>query len=83
MNQRMLLQMTFRFWSGKSLPTSLSFREEANEQLRNQYAHKLHDQYYAVIPHSVLQTSDPSETFTQFWGRLALTFGSRSKSGKS
>ena len=59
-----------------------SFRAEANEQLKNQYAHKLHDQYYAAIAHSVLQTSDPSETFTQFQGRLALTFGSCSRSGK-
>ena len=59
-----------------------SFRVEANEQLKNQYAHKLHDQYYAAIAHSVLQTFNPLETFTQFWGRLALTFGSRSQSGK-
>ena len=59
-----------------------SFRAEANEQLKNQYAHKLHDQYYAAITQSVLQTSDPSETFTQFRGWLALTFGSCSKSGK-
>ena len=59
-----------------------SFRAEANEQLKNQYAHKLHDQYYAAIAHSVLQTSDPLETFTQFWGCLALTFGSCSKLGK-
>ena len=59
-----------------------SFRAEANEQLKHQYAHKLHDQYYAAIAHSVLQTSDPMETFTQFWGQLALTFGSCSRSGK-
>ena len=59
-----------------------SFRAEANEQLKNQYAHKLHNQYYAAIAQSVLQTSDPLETFTQFWGQLALTFGSHSKSGK-
>ena len=59
-----------------------SFRAEANEQLKNQYAHKLHDQYYAAIAHSVLQTSDPLETFTQFWGQLALTFGSCSRLGK-
>ena len=45
-----------------------SFRAEANEQLKNQYAHKLHNQYYAAIARSVLQTSDPSETFTQIWG---------------
>ena len=59
-----------------------SFRAETNEQLKNQYAHKLHDQYYAAIAYSVLQTSDPSETFTQFRGQLALTFGSHSKLGK-
>ena len=56
-----------------------SFRSEANEQLKNQYAHKLHDQYYAAIAQSVLQTSNPSESFTQFRGHLALTFGSRSQ----
>ena len=26
-----------------------SFRAEANEKLKSQYAHKLHDQYYAAI----------------------------------
>ena len=45
-----------------------SFRAEANEQLKHQYAHKLHDHYYRAIAHSVLQTSDPMETFTQFRG---------------
>ena len=59
-----------------------SFRAEANEQLKSQYAHKLHDQYYAAIACSVLQTSNPSETFTQFRGCLALTFGSWSWLGK-
>ena len=59
-----------------------SFRAEANEQLKNQYAHKLHDQYYAAIARSVLQTSNPSKTFTQFRGCLAPTFSSHSKSGK-
>ena len=56
-----------------------SFWAEANEQLKHQYDYKLHDQYYAAIAHSVLQTSDPMETFTQFRGRLALTFGSCSR----
>ena len=45
-----------------------SFRAEANEQLKNQYAHKLHNQYYAAIAWSMLQTSNPLETFTQFQG---------------
>ena len=38
-----------------------SFRAEANEQLKHQYAHKLYDQYYAGIAHSALQTSDHTE----------------------
>ena len=40
------------------------FRAVANEQLKHQYALKLHDQYYAAIAHSALQTSDHMETFT-------------------
>ena len=59
-----------------------SLRAEASEQLKNKYAHKLHDQYYAAIAHSMLQTSNPTETFTQFQGRLALTFGSCRRLGK-
>ena len=59
-----------------------SSRAEANEQLNHQYAHKLHDQYYAAIAYSSLQTSDHMESFTQFHGHLALTFGSYNKSGK-
>ena len=55
------------------------FREDANEQLKNQYAHKLKDPYYAAIAHSILQSSGDSESFTQFRGHLAMTFGGRSK----
>ena len=31
-----------------------AFRAKANEQLKHQYAHKLHDQYYTAIVHSAL-----------------------------
>ena len=41
-----------------------SFRAEANEQLKHQYAHKLHDQYYTAVTQSALQTSDHMESFT-------------------
>ena len=60
-----------------------SFWAEADKQLKHQYAHKLHDQYYAAIAHSVVQTSNHRESFTQFHGHLALTFGSHSNLGKS
>ena len=46
----------------KIIAHKLSFRAEANEQLKHQYAHKLHDQYYAVIVHSALQTSNHMES---------------------
>ena len=42
------------------------FRTDANEQLKSQYAHKLHDPYYAAIARSMLQTSESMESFTQF-----------------
>ena len=58
-------------------------RKDANEQLKSQYAHKLKDQYYAAIAHSMLQSLDDSESFTQFRGHLAMTFGGRSRSGKT
>ena len=45
-----------------------SFRAEANKQLKHQYAHRLHDQYYAAIARSALQTSDHMKSLTQFCG---------------
>ena len=57
------------------------FRKDANEQLKSQYVHKLKDPYYAAIAHSMLQSLEDSESFTQFWGCLAMMFGGRSKSG--
>ena len=59
------------------------FRKDANEQLKGQYVHKLKDPYYAAIACSMLQSSEDSESLTQFWGHLAMTFGGRSKSGKT
>ena len=59
------------------------FQEEANEQLKSQFAHKLKDPCYAAIARSMLQSLEDTESFTQFWGHLAMTFGGRSKSGKT
>ena len=59
-----------------------SFMAQANKQLKHQYAHKLHDQYYTAIAHSTVQTFDHTESFTQYCGDLVLTFSSHSKSGK-
>ena len=59
------------------------FREDVNEQLKCQFAHKLKDPHYAAIARSMLQSSEDTESFTQFRGHLAMTFGGRSKSGKT
>ena len=59
------------------------FWEDVNEQLKSQFVHKLKDPYYAAIARSMLQSSGDSETSTQFRGHLAMTFGGRSKSGKT
>ena len=67
----------------KIIARKLEFQEDANEQLKSQFAHKLKDPYYAAIARSMLQSSGHSETFAQFWGHLAMTFGGRSKSGRT
>ena len=50
----------------KIIARKLEFRQDANEQLKSQFAHKLKDPYYAAISRSMLQSLDESETFTQF-----------------
>ena len=67
----------------KIIARKLEFREDANEQLKSQFMHKLKDPYYAVIARSMLQSSENSESFTEFQGHLAMTFGGRSKSGNT
>ena len=59
------------------------FRKDAKRQLKSQYAHKLKDPYYAAITHSMLQSLDNMESFTKFWGCLAMTFGGCSRLGNT
>ena len=72
-----------QFLVHKIIARKPEFREDANEQLKCQFVHKLKDPYYAAIARSMLQSSENSESFTEFWGHLAMTFGGRSKSGKT
>ena len=67
----------------KIIARKLEFWQEANEQLKSQFAHKLKDPYYAAIVQSMLQSSGESESFTQFWGHLMMMFGGQSRSGKT
>ena len=67
----------------KIIARKLEFREDANEQLKSQYAHKLKDPYYAAIAHSMLQSSGDQRASPSSWGIWAMTFGGRSKLGKT
>ena len=69
------------FW--KIIARKPEFRKDANEQLKSQYMHKLKDPYYTAIACSMLQPSDDLESFTQFQGHLAMTFGGQSRLGKT
>ena len=59
------------------------FQQDANEQLKSQFAHKLKDPYYAALACSMLQSLGESESFTQFQGHLTMMFGGQSRLGKT
>ena len=63
----------------KIIARKLEFRKDANELLKT---HKLKDPYYTAIACSMLQSSDDTESFAQFQGHLAMTFGGHAGQGK-
>ena len=55
------------------------FITKANQALKHQYAQNLRDPYFGVVAGGQCLSSPDSESFTQFWGRLALMFNSWEK----
>ena len=55
------------------------FKKEANQALTLQFAQNLRDPYFRVVARGQCLSSPDSESFTQFWGRLALMFDSWGK----
>ena len=55
------------------------FISEANQALKHQFAQNLRDPYFGVVARGQCLSSPDSESFTQFWGQLALMFNSRVK----
>ena len=55
------------------------FKSEANQSLKHQFAQNLRDPYIGVVARGQCLSSPDSESFTQFWGQLALMFNSRGK----
>ena len=54
-----------------------------NQALKHQLAHNLRDLYFRVVVRGQCSASPDSESFTQFWGHLAMMFGSRGKHAKT
>ena len=52
---------------------------EANQALKHQFAQNLRDPYFRVVARGQCLSSPDSESFTQFWGWLALMFNSQGK----
>ena len=55
---------------------------DANQALKHQFAHNLRDPYFRVVARGQCLVSPDSKSFTQFWGHLAMMFGSRGKHAK-
>ena len=55
---------------------------EANEAFKHQFAQNLRDPYFRVVARGQCLSSLDSESFTQFWGWLALMFNSGGKCTK-
>ena len=77
------LLMTCRCWPGRSLHRNLLSGNRATIKLKAQYAHKLQDQYYAVMACSALQSSPEEESFTRFWGHSVMMFGGHARQSQS
>ena len=59
------------------------FISEANQALKHQFSQNLRDPYFRVVARGQCLSSPDSESFTQFWGQLALMFNSRGKHTKA
>ena len=54
-------------------------KSETYQVLKHQFAQNLRDPYFGVMARGQCLFSPDSESFTQFWGQLALMFNSRGK----
>ena len=59
-----------------------SWKQEANEALKTQFASRLHDPYLAAMAHSLLKTQGQNMNFMQFWAECISMFGSQIKAPK-
>ena len=66
----------------KNVACKPEFISEANQALKHQFAQNLKDPCFRVAARGQCLSSPDSESFTQFWGLLALMFNNRGKCTK-
>ena len=59
------------------------FIRKVNQALKYQFAQNLRDPYFGLVARGQCLSSPDSESFTQFWGQLALMFNIRGKHSKA
>ena len=59
-----------------------SWKQEANEALKTQFASRLRDPYLAAMAHNLLKTQGQNMNFTQFRAECISMFGLRIKAPK-
>ena len=59
-----------------------TWKNEANEALKTQFASRLLEPYLVAMVHNLLKTWGQSVNFTQFWAKCISMFGLRIKAPK-
>ena len=59
-----------------------TWKEEANEALKTQFASQLHDPYLVAMAHNLLKMQGQNMNFIQFWAKCISMFGLRIKTPK-
>ena len=59
-----------------------TWKDEANEALKIQFASRLHDPYLVAMAHNFLKMQGQNMNFTQFWAKCISMFGSQIKALK-
>ena len=67
---------------GKIVAHKPEFINEANQALKHQFTQNLRDPHFRVVARGQCLSFSDFESFTQFWGWLALMFNSRGKHTK-
>ena len=81
-NRRPVLPVSSKFLGWKVISVRPSWKQEANEALKTQFASQLHNPYLAAMVHNLLKTQGQNMNFTQFRAECISMFSSQIKAPK-